>query len=287
MEIEKPIFIVGSGRSGTTVLYNILSLHKEVCWFSNFTDRNPEKSWLPVLNRAVQWPIIGNQVKHRITHKITPSIRPSEGEVVYRNCGFVDDRKMEANELTSEMASCFKTHVADHVRLTGKSRFISKRTANNQRIQLIAKMFPDAYFVHIIRDGRAVANSLFRVPWWREIDIWWLEGKADKWDEMGREPIELCAQQWKRDVEEILNNRHLFGDRYLELNYEQLVTDAPATLKRIMQFCELSVYPDFFDYLPNNLKNMNYKWDKNLSAQQKQVVETSIGNFLVELGYEL
>jgi hypothetical protein len=286
MEIEKPIFIVGSGRSGTTILYNCLSVCPEVCWFSNLTARYPRLSKLAVLHRVLEVPFVGDKVKKGIIRSSRFTIRPSEGGKIYHAyCGFEHARKTTEDDLSEGMECRLKGIIREHLRLTGKSRFLNKQTSNTQRIGLMNRMFPDAYYVHLLRDGRAVANSLFRVAWWSDVDIWWLGYRPPRWKEMGREPIELCALHWRRDVEEILQNKRLFGDRYIEVRYEELVRDTRGVISTIADCCGLNGQEEFHTFLPGTLPNMNYKWERELTAHQKSILNDSIGEFLVQLGY--
>lgn len=286
MKVERPIFIIGSGRSGTTVLYNCLSVCPEVCWFSNLTARYPNLPKLAILHRVLEVPFIGSKMKQSIIRASRFTLRPSEGGNIYHSCcGFEHARKTTEDDLSEEMEGRFKKIIQEHLRLTGKSRFLNKQTANTQRIRLINRMFPDAYYVHIIRDGRAVANSLLHVGWWSDVDIWWLGHRPPWWKEMGREPIQLCALHWKRDVEEILQNKHLFEDRYVEIRYELLVRDTESVINIIADFCELDRREVFDKLLPETLPNMNYKWKQELTEHQKSVVRDCIGGFLIQLGY--
>lgn len=288
VRISKPIFIVGSGRSGTTILYNLLALHPEVCWFSNLTDRYPQFPILAHFHKLLDAPLIGNSMKQELVRRTRPSIRPSEaGNIYHSYCGFENSRKTTEDELTAEMEGRFKWLVQEHLKATGKPRFLNKQTANTQRIGLLNRMVPDALYVHIIRDGRAVANSLFRVEWWDPMDIWWLQGKADQWEQMNRSPIELCALHWQRDVQEILLHKPLFEDRYLEVRYEELVEDTRGTAGKVVRFCELHESPGFTELLPEKLQNMNYKWEVQLDEQQKLVLKEAIGEFLTQLGYSV
>lgn len=286
MKIEKPIFILGSGRSGTTLLYNLLALHPEVCWFSNLTNRYPRIRFLPMLHRMLDASLIGTLMKRQVINRTFPSLRPAEGEYIYLNhCGFEQARKMTAHDLTERMESRFKRIVLDHLKFAGKKRFLSKRTSNTQRIEVINRMFSDAYYVHLIRDGRAVANSLMNVNWWNDVDIWWLGYKPAGWRERGKEPIELCARHWKQDVQEIQRNGNLFSDRYLEITYEELVNDTQGSLQRIAYFCELNESDEYERLLPKRLRNMNYKWKLQLTGTQKQILDATIGSFMKELNY--
>jgi hypothetical protein len=184
------------------------------------------------------------------------------------------------------MEKKFKDVIKRHLFLTGKRRFLNKQTANTQRIRLINKMFSDAFFIHIIRDGRAVANSLLNVKWWNNTDIWWLGEKASEWEKEGTQPIALCGLHWKRGVEEIIENKSLFEDRYIEIKYEDFIIDVRGTMDKIISFCELRNSEYFLRMLPQTLPNMNYKWEKSLNEAQKTILNNTLKPFLTILGYD-
>lgn len=287
MAINKPIFIIGSGRSGTTVLYNLLSTHPDVCWFSNYSDKLLKLRVAPFLHRILDLPFLGNIAKKRIISQSDLYLKPTEAEHIYHEyCGFQDSIKTTENDLQLETKEKFLDVINSHLSLSGKSRFLSKQTSNNQRIRLIDKIFDDAYYIHIIRDGRAVASSMLNVSWWDNTDIWWLDGeKASEWKKKGKPAIELCGLHWKRDVEEILENKTLFENRYLEVRYENFRQDVKGTMKEITDFCELEESNSFNQRLPQTLPNMDNKWKKNLNNEQKDTLERAIGPFLNHLGY--
>lgn len=286
MDIKQPIFFVGSGRSGTTILYRLMAVHPELCWFSNLTNRYPSHPQLAVVHRLLDLPVIGSWMKHRIIEVKTPSLAPSEAGAIYHQyCGFDSSRKMTAGDVTPELDRRFRRLVATHLSATGKPRFMNKQTANAQRLGVIDKMFPDALYVHLLRDGRAVANSLLRVDWWDQTDIWWFGGKPAQWAEMGRDPVELCALQWQRDVQEIQEHGRLFGDRFLEIRYEDLVQDPKAVIGDVVRFAGLGRSRVFMDILPESLPNMNLKWMEQLDDAQKALLEGTLSDSLAALGY--
>lgn len=284
--IEEPVFIIGSGRSGTTLLYGLLAMHPDVCWFSNLTAKFPHSSWLSVLHRMTDLPMFSDRMKDQFWRRTQPSLRPSEaGSIYHQYCGLEEARRMTEADLTPEIERRLKKTVSSHQFFTGKKRFLGKQTTNNQHIRLIHTVFPDAYFVHIIRDGRAVASSLYAVSWWPETKIWWLGLKPYEWEAIGEEPIALCALQWWHDVDEIRQNRSLFAERYLEIRYEDLVADPTGTIDDILRFCGIREVVEFRQRLPQNLKNMNYKWRAQLCDKQIQVLKQTIGESLALLGY--
>ena len=288
MSIYKPIFIVGSGRSGTTVFYNLFSTHPEVCWFSYLSNRFVSFKPMPLLHRLLDLPLIGTIVKRNIIAGSGRrfNIIPVEAENIYHEyCGFKHHVKTTEDDLDAELENKFKELITRHCNLTGKNRFVNKQTANTQRIRLISRMFRDAYFIHVIRDGRAVANSLYKVRWWNETEIWWLGKKVSEWNKEGREPIELCALHWEKDVKEILNNKRLFEDRYIEIKYEEFIADVRGTMNRISDFCELGRSEKFINMLPKTLTNMNYKWKEDLTEHQKLILNKTSKPLLNQLGY--
>ena len=103
MAIKKPIFIVGSGRSGTTVFYNFLATHPEVCWFSNLGNKLININQVPFLHRLIDLPFIGGLSKNNIISKRYSFIRPSEGENIYDYCGFEKSIKTDENNLNFEI----------------------------------------------------------------------------------------------------------------------------------------------------------------------------------------
>jgi len=288
MKINKPIFIIGSGRSGTTVFYNILSVHPEVCWFSNYSKKFLNVKLIPMMHRVLDLPFAGNYLKTGIISNRKYFIQPREAGRIYHDyCGFVHAIKTTESDLNFATEKKFKDLIQKHLFLTGKKRFLTKQTTNTQRIRLINTMFRDAYYIHVIRDGRAVANSFLNVSWRRDTDIWWTGEKAYKWEEKGGEVIELCGLRWKNNVNEILNNKHLFENRYIEIKYEDFVSDVKGAMKRVLDFCELSHSKAFFDLLPQALPNRNSQWAENLTVNQKNLLNELLESSLSELGYKL
>jgi hypothetical protein len=288
MKINKPIFIIGSGRSGTTILFKLLSIHPDVCWFSNYMDMSPKHSIFAILNRSLDFPVIGTWIKKSIITRKPLVVFPQPveaGNIYHSYCGFAHSKKTTELDLTLEMENKFKNIIKNLLMYTKKSRFLSKQTANNQRIRIIQKLFPDAYYIHIIRDGRAVANSFFHVVWWENMEIWWLGYTPKKWVKKGKYPIELCGLHWKHNIEEILKNKHLFDNRYIEIQYEELVENTKNCINKITEFCELSWPNRYKRIIPDKLFTMNYKWKKELSKKQKEILTKILNKELKKFGY--
>src|SRR5437764_12949613 len=94
-------------------------------------------------------------------------------------------------------------------------------------VKAAAILFPNARFVHVIRDGRDVALSMRRA--------------SETWDPtMGVGlPMEFRAEAWRRQVESIRVHRERLGERYFEIYYEDMRSDPVAALRALFDFAEI------------------------------------------------
>jgi hypothetical protein len=273
-----PLFLVGAPRSGTTLLYKALCLHPRVAYISNWSRRAPALPALAVLNRIPSHlPMIRRAVwfgpaaadayaygrRRPLWERLFPA--PVEGEPVYRHCGIAEDHDGPPDP---EQLACLRRSFAALRRFAGGSLLVSKRIANNRRIPLLAAAFPDARFVHLIRDGRAVAYSLSRVDWWEDDLVWWYGGTPRRWREEGGDPWELCARHWVRELAAIEEGLEAVpaGQR-LEVRYEELVDRAGAAVERVAAFAGLADDAGWSAELRRlRYPNRNEAWRQRLPA---------------------
>lgn len=244
---------------------------------------------MPLAHRILDSGTRGGRVKRNIINRKGGKlhIRPVEAETLYDRAGFRHDIKTTEDDYDPEVDRRFRKTVENHLRWARRPRFVSKQTANNQRYRLLNRMFPDALFIHLIRDGRAVANSIRGQRWLDVIDLWWLEEKATRHVDQYEEPIELCGLHWQRNLEELLLAKDLLGERYLEIRYEDLIDDVHRIVKQVLKFGDLDTSATYFDFLPQKLPNMNNKWRDDLSQKQIDALQRVIGPSLQMLGYSV
>ena len=95
-------------------------------------------------------------------------------------------------------------------------------------------MFPDARFVSLVRDGRAVAVSLSHVDWWATSRVWFYDGTPVQWAAEGRDPWELCARNWVEELDAVdAGLAQVPEDQVLHVRYEDLLGDPGGELQRI------------------------------------------------------
>ena len=288
LKILPPIFIIGSARSGKSLLGKFLAIHKDTCWFSNYTNRFPLLPQLAFINRLTHLHLLGRIIKQSII-RIRPARflpRPSEGNRIYHSrCQLEYKRYVTEADLTPYQIRTFRKVVKSHIKFQGRPRFISDQSANNHRLRQIAKIFPNAFFIHVIRDGRAVANELIQAKSWRSRDIWWFGKKAGVWEGSGKEPVVLCGLNWKHNVKVILESIEVFENRYLEIRYEDLALGTTSVVRKVLEFCQLDQYDDFMTWVPRRIKSQNYQWRRELTLHQIDALSKELGGFLSELGY--
>ncbi len=293
-----PLFIVGAPRSGTSLLYKLLCLHPEAAWISNWSRRAPAVPAVAALNRLARRPSprrrsiwFGSDAANAYVYGRRRALRerlypmPVEGEPVYRHCcigqGEVDKPAQD------RQAACLRRTFAGLQRWSGGRVLVSKRIANNQRIPFLTAAFPNARFLHLIRDGRAVAYSLSRVDWWEDGVVWWYGDTPRRWRARGGDPWELVATHWVRELASIEEGLATVApDRRLELRYEALVGEPNGLLEQVARFAGLPVGAGWQAEL-NRLSypNKDEAWRNHLTPEARQRVEAIQREELLRLGY--
>ena len=279
-------FICGATRSGTTLLRLMLDSHPELA--------------IPGETHFVV-PMIKATWRHaRSADELVDLIVASERW---------GDFHLEEDELRARLRGVDPLNCADAVReffrlyaeWQGKSRWGDKTPGYVRSMRLIQKVFPEARFVHIIRDGRDVALSVVPRSW-------------------GPKTVEEAADNWRRRIE-VARRQQPHLRHYLEVHYEDLVTDTESVLREVATFCELDYHPvmlRYYERAPERLaeKARDLKkpwgtitaasriqshalaerppqadriarWRTEMPAADVQAYEEIAGDTLVAAGYEL
>lgn len=208
VKIDRPIFIVGTGRSGTTIFYNLICGHGDLGWFY--------ENWLTYHTRIPS--LISLFASLIILYKLPPIStryrkrgwfpKPSEAYPVWDMFHPVENGAASPpfTEEDVDLANVelMRSVIKKHLYYSKTSRFVSKNTRNSRRMRYLHKIFPDALFIHVIRDGRAVANSLLHVGFWSDLPLWWCGGYTPaQLKEQGEDSALLAAKHWKAGIERI------------------------------------------------------------------------------------
>jgi hypothetical protein len=206
-------FICGATRSGTTLLRLMLDSHPALAI--------PGETHFMVPMIKVSWR------RGRTADELATLIAESDRW---------GDFQLDEDELRVRLRALDPLNCADAIReffrlyaeKQGKVRWGDKTPGYVRSMRLIQKVLPEARFVHIIRDGRDVALSLVPRSW-------------------GPSTFEEAAENWRRRIEAARRQQpHL--DHYLEVHYEDLITDSEAVLRRVAAFVELDFDPAMLRY---------------------------------------
>jgi len=288
MEVKKPLFIVGTGRCGSTIFHHMLSRHPHLAWLSPFLKRYPNR---PKLNRTAMR-LINIPLLSRYMRKI---IYPGEWYTFwdYHCPGFSEPcRDLDKEDVTPKIETSVRKIMGDM--LTPKRFRLLVKITGWPRIRFLKEIFPDAKFIRISRDGRAVAASLLNVPWWsgwRGPDNWrWGRLKPplrDKWERYGQSFVVLAGIEW-----EILMGAYekakqgIDASDLLDIRYEDLCQDPLKVFQKVVEFSNLE-WPKRFEAVVKKfpLNSTNDKWKKYLSSEQQRILGESLKDNLEKYGY--
>lgn len=284
-------------------MFEVFAAHRDVGWFSGHLEWRPGVPALAVLARMTDASAL---MRRSVTRSDQQRpwfdklrVGPSEAYNVWERCcgeRFRYDYLLGV-QASPEESRCLRDTVSKVLRYEGKSRFAAKITGPG-RIGYLSSIFDDARFVHVVRDGRAVVQSLMSVPFWKErqrmSEPAWRNGlvAADEadWKRYDRSPIALAAVQWRRVVE---SARHeaasLAPERYTEVQYEQFVANPQAILDEITSFCQLASSHRATDFLRKRfaLRDMNFQWHERFDAREIAMLNDLLGPSLARFGYEI
>lgn len=287
------VFIIGTGRCGSTFVHEILAKHREIGFISNIEDNfrfiNQNGRW----NNALYRSDLGKYTKKgglRFAPSEAYKLISREVSPIYAN----SNRDLTSEDVTPWLSSRFRTLFESRDALQNKAIFSHKYTGWS-RIRFLKEIFPEAKFIHIVRDGRAVANSWLQMPWWggyRGPENWlWGElppEYSEEWNSHGRTYPHLAAMSWKI----LMNSYHqseldLTQDNYLKIRYEDILARPQEKFENILSFCNLEWTLDFSNaFKRQEIKTSRSRaFERDLTRNQVKVIEACIGDLLSEYNY--
>jgi hypothetical protein len=270
-------FIVGYGRSGTTLVRAMLDAHPLVAV--------PDESYFPLeaARRTRRYRGPGGFRTDRFVDDVA-------AHPWFRRWG-VDEAKLRARfegPPVEGLADALRRVYRAYARLQGKPRYGDKTPMYLVHMPVLATLFPEARFVHVIRDGRDVALSVVEQPF-------------------GPTTLVGAALGWRRTVRRARRDGARLGPgRYLELRYEDLVRDPDVSLGKVCRFLELpwdQAMLRYHETADRLLVDERYErrhrhlrrppttglrdWRTQMAPRDVAVIQVLVGDLLSELGYEL
>lgn len=244
---DRPIFIVGPHRSGTTLVYTSLAKHPDVAWFAE-ADR-----------RLRTWPALAHLLV-RLGRKASPHEAQQLWDLRWRG----DDDRMDAADARADDVAWYRERVRRTLELRGRSRFLAKYPRHSLRLGWLDAVFPGCLFLHVTRDWRAVVHSTAK---WRTKrrdrpgDEAWFGVRVPGWRDPSDEPPAVAAGRIFRHV-----TRHLeaeaarWGPRMVCVTYEDFCARPLGELRRIADWAGLAWTPAFERRVDHPLEARNDSW---------------------------
>ena len=187
----------------------------------------------------------------------------------------------------------------------GDLRFAEKTPSNSFVIPFLARAFPDALFIHIVRDGRDATASHLRQPWLlssssamnrREPGGYRYGPDSRFWVERERRvefesttDAHRCIWSWRRHTEAALVDGRRLATRYLEVRYEDLVGNPLEQARVILEFLQVRDQASaraFSAALSEAQAGSIGRWRRELDDAALATIEAEAGSLMRLLGYD-
>jgi Sulfotransferase family len=276
--MKPPIFIIGCGRSGTSLLYHTLVSSGGIAEF---------RTQMNVFD--VLAPIYGD---FRLLKNRRVMMQKWLSSKAFRLSG-LEAKHIEARILAEcRSAADFQRIVFQEIaRVQHVDRWADSTPNNIHHIPQIKRGIPDALFIHIIRDGRNSALSIEKRGWSRP--FFWERDMS----------LMAAGLYWKWTILRGRQYARSLGPDYIEVFYEDLVNKPREVLAKLSVFLKQDLDYDriqraaigavknpstsFAEELTSGQFDPLNRWKQVMSKQQIRLFESLVGDLLTELNYTL
>ena len=230
-------FIVGAERSGTTLLRLMLDAHPDLAV-------PPETHFIARVAEACQ---DASDPRQAFLETVTSHRRWGD----FRIQGDLLAQRISTIE-PFDLSAALRAFYELYAERLGKPRWGDKTPNYVHRMTLIQGLLPEAHFIHIIRDGRDVALSTR--------NLWF-----------GPDSVEEAAKLWRSLIEEARRQSRVLP-HYLEVHYEDLVSDTESALRKICDFVDLPWDTSMLAYHRTAEERMSEIYRDMMTPKGKRVV---------------
>jgi hypothetical protein len=261
-----PVQIIGHARSGTSILADVLRRYLQISF-------GTESQYIFRFAR---------KLSHYGDLSNEPNIRRLIADVCQERCfrrwrkydAFVIDPEQVFRDLPSRTyRGVIESTFVQLARHSGMTRWGDKTPEYVLDLPGLFALFPDAQYVHIVRDGRDVALSILEQGF-------------------GAKNVYRAATDWRHQITLVQTfAATLPPEQYLEIRYEDFLGDTPRTFERLMAFLGVDIAPADVARLTRDLlqelKTGNFnKWRDRLSPAEQRLYERIAGDVLAHYGYD-
>lgn len=277
---DKPIFIVGAPRSGTTLFQYILRSHPNIS-----LPTGESHFFIPLYRNAASF---GDLSKVQYIRKVLEAMYAQSADFLDTDIHGIkfdidqlsdEFQKESRNTIEKIISGLFEKNAAGE----GKTRWGDKTPYYVLHMKTILKMFPGAQFIHLIRDGRDCAISILKRK--HDFGVYNTFFAAKYWEvyvELGRE-----------------TGKHLGDNIYHEIRYEDLLDNPTGIMKEVCSFLNEPYNDSLVNYHKSGeagktpllqkpiTKSNQGKWQTSMPKKQIAIFEGAVGKTLFSCGYPL
>ena len=260
LKFDQPVFIIGAGRSGTTLLRSMLVAGGQIA-IPPETQIVHKMALLFKTTRSLGW---ADQARLVISafesHRFFPLWQVNLGGVYQKILALPKNER----SLARIIDEVYMTYAAQS--FPGAKVWGDQSPIHTFYLPYIKRIFPQARYIHLLRDGRDVTASLV--------------------SRFGENHLYESVLRWKTSLKRINQFRKQIQSRqYLEVRYEDLVREPEQVLQQVCQFIGIDYSTVMLDYwkLPSTIEHKYDSYHKNL---EKPVFDSSIGKWMEVLNAE-
>ena len=272
--VKKPIFVIGTGRSGTTILGVVLSMHKQVGFLNE-----PKAIWHTIYDRE---DLIGSYSQKKANYRL------------------------KAEDVTNSTIHTAHRLFGTYLTAVASSRLVDKYPELVFRVPFVQKIFPDAKFIFLVRNGWDTCQSIDN--WSKRLgtnvaddthDWWGINNR--KWHLLVDQIVatnpdlqphlatirnysdhtNMAAVEWIVTMQEGLKLVDRFPSNIYLLKYEDLASQPKDSLQNLLDFCELPPDEKMLAYAQSTLSSRQNYQPFSLPSEITPAFEKT----MAELGY--
>jgi hypothetical protein len=263
---KDPVFVVGHGRSGTSILSTLIRTHMRVAFGTE------SQFFIRYYRQLARYGDLARDANRRLLIEDLSRERFFQRSKKY-GVRIDVDRAVAESEPRS-YAGVLAAIMRQNAECQQMDRWGDKTPEYTAHLPVLHQLFPTAQFIHIVRDGRDVALSGYLMHF-------------------GEKNAYTAARRWSRTVAHVQAfAATLPPTAYMELRYEDLLTNPVETVARMVAFLDIED-PDGRTgaavglAAARDLKTGNFnKWKKDLSPREQDMFVAVAGSQLARYGYE-
>jgi hypothetical protein len=263
---QDPVFVVGHGRSGTSILASLIRKYLQVAFGTE------SQFFIRYHRQLARYGDLTREPKRRVLVEDLSRERFFQRSKKYGVKLDVDRAVREADPRT--YAGVLAAIMRQNAECQQMERWGDKTPEYTAHLPVLYDLFPTAQFIHIVRDGRDVALSGYRMHF-------------------GAKNAYAAARQWSHVLTQVQGfAARVPNTAFMELRYEDLLTNTAETFAQIIAFLDIEdpdgqVRATVGQCAARDLRTGNFgKWKRDFSRREQDMFVAIAGSQLARYGYE-